>query len=105
MSAIGTSQAKDTATNRQMFIRAQCEVNGMSRECRVNNLNQNGLFVESFVPAITNSKVHLSFCLPNGHKIAAPGVVINHQFKTGFKVDFIELSMKDREEINNFICS
>lgn len=105
MSAIGASQAKDAASNRQMFIRAQCEVNGMSRDCRVINLNQNGLFVESFVPAVTNSKVHLSFCLPNGHQIATPGVVSKHQFKTGFNVDFTGLSVKDREEINNFICS
>jgi hypothetical protein len=105
MSAIGASQAKDIVTNRQMFLRAQCEVNGMSRDCRVINLNQSGLFVESFVPAITNSKVHLSFCLPNGHKIATSGVVSKHQFKTGFNVDFTELSVKDREEINNFLYS
>jgi hypothetical protein len=105
MSAIGASQAKDAAANRQIFLRAQCEVNGMNRDCRVINLNPNGLFVESFVPAVTNAKVQLSFCLPNGHKIATPGVVSHYQFKTGFNVDFIELSLKDREEINNFICS
>lgn len=105
MSAIGTSQAKDAATRRQIFLRAQCEVDGMSRDCRVNNLNSTGLFVESFVPAVTDSKVHLSFCLPNGHKITTSGVVINHQFKTGFNVDFTGLSVKDREEINRFICS
>lgn len=105
MTAIGTSKAMQTVVNENYIIRAQCEVNGMNRDCRVMNLNEKGLFVESFIPAITNAKVNLSFCLPNGHHVTTSGVVINHQFKAGFNVDFVGLSMKDQEQITHFIYS
>jgi hypothetical protein len=103
MSAIGAIKAKDAATNEPLHIRARCEVNGLNRDCRVLNLNENGLFVESFVPATTESRVNLSFHLPNGHQISTAGVVTHHQFKFGFNVDFVGLSANDREQIRNFV--
>jgi hypothetical protein len=105
MSAIGAMKAMQTGVNGNNIIRAQCEVNGMSRDCRIMNINEKGLFVESFIPAITNSKVNLSFSLPNGHQVSTTGVVIAHQFKAGFNVDFVGLSKRDQEQITNFICS
>jgi hypothetical protein len=105
MSAIGATKAMQPAVNETSIIRAQCEVNGMNRDCRVMDINEKGLFVESFIPAITNSKVNLSFRLPNGHHVTTSGVVIAHQFKAGFNVDFVGLSMKDQEQITNFVCS
>ncbi len=105
MSAIGATKAMQTASNENNIIRAQCEVNGMNRDCRIMNINEKGLFVESFIPAITNSKVNLAFNLPNGHQVKTSGVVIAHQFKAGFNVDFVGLSLKDQEQITNFIGS
>ena len=105
MTAIGATKAIQTVVNENQIIRAQCEVNGMNRDCRIMNINEKGLFVESFIPAITNSKVNLSFCLPNGHQVSTSGVVIAHQFKAGFNVDFVGLSMPDQEQITSFVCS
>ena len=105
MTAIGTSKAMQTAINEPSIIRAQCEVNGMKRDCRIMNINEKGLFVESFIPAITNAKVKLSFNLPNGHQVTTSGVVIAHQFKAGFNVDFVGLSSKDQEQITGFVYS
>jgi hypothetical protein len=103
MSAIGVLKAVERMAHEKDFLRAQCEVNGMSRDCRVTNINESGLFVESFVPAVAYSKVNLSFNLPNGHQILTSGIVTKHQFKSGFDVDFENLSVTDREQINNFI--
>ena len=103
MSAIGVLKAVERIAHEQSFLRARCEINGMNRDCRITNINENGLFVESFVPAITYSKVNLSFNLPNGHQILTSGIVTKHQFKSGFDVDFVNLSLRDREQLNNFI--
>ncbi|MBI3653607.1 MAG: PilZ domain-containing protein [Acidobacteria bacterium] len=103
MSAIGVLKAVERVAHEQSVLRAQCLVNGMNRDCRVTNLNESGLFVESFVPAITDSRINLSFHLPNGHQVLTSGIVTRHQFKSGFHVDFVNLSLKDREQIRNFI--
>jgi hypothetical protein len=103
MSAIGVLKAVERVAHEQSFLRARCEVNGMSRDCRVTNVNENGLFVESFVPAVAYSKVNLSFNLPNGHQILTSGIVTKHQFKSGFDVDFVNLSATDKEQINSLI--
>lgn len=99
MSAIGVRKLVDRDAS---VLRARCEVGGSRRECRVSEINEAGLFVESFVPAITGANVSLSFHLPNGHYINAAGVVTRHQFKIGFNVDFVQLSPADREQINGF---
>ena len=96
MSAIGVRKLIEQEPN---LLRARCEVNGMKRDCRVSEIEESGLFVESFIPAITGSQVSLSFHLPNGHYVNATGMVTKHQFKIGFNVDFVQLSPTDREQI------
>jgi hypothetical protein len=99
MSAIGVRKLIEHEAS---ILRARCNVNGMKRDCRVSDIKEGGLFVESFIPAITGSNVSLSFHLPNGHCINTTGVVTKHQFKIGFNVDFVQLSPTDREQINGF---
>ena len=86
-------------------VRARCEVNGSARECRVVNLTGEGAFVESFVPALTGSKVLLKLQLPNGQAVTANGVVSRHEFKRGFDVVFTGLSSADRQQIDGIADS
>jgi hypothetical protein len=76
-------------------------MNGSGRDCRIVNLTANGVFVESYVPAVTGSRVTMSFRLPNGHQVRTPGVVSDHTFQLGFSVKFVELSAHDRDHINS----
>jgi hypothetical protein len=103
MSAIGVCQSAERDLIFKNDIRAKCEINGLHRECRVFQLNEKGLFIESFVPAITGSKVAIHLNLPNGHQVSTQAVVTHHQFKEGFKVNFINLSAIDGEQINNCV--
>jgi hypothetical protein len=103
MSAIGVCQSAERELKIKGDIRANCEINGFHRECRVFQLNEKGLFVESFVPAITGSQVAIHLNLPNGHQVSTRAVVTHHQFKEGFKVDFINLSELDGEQINTCV--
>lgn len=103
MSAIGVRQKIERDANSNNDMRANCFVNGLNRECRIHQLNENGLFVESFIPALTGSQIYLKFDLPNGHHISTQAIVTHHQFKEGYKVDFINLSDKDGEQINHFV--
>ena len=100
MSAIGVRKLVERDAS---ILRARCEVNGMKRDCRVSAIHEGGLFVESFIPAVTGANVNLSFHLPNGHYINTAGVVTHHQFKIGFNVDFVQLSPADREQLNGFV--
>jgi hypothetical protein len=103
MSAIGVCQSAERDLKYKRDLRAKCEINGFHRECRVFQLNEKGLFVESFVPAITGSEVAIHLNLPNGHQVSTQAVVTHHQFKEGFKVDFINLSELDGEQISNCV--
>lgn len=101
MSAVGVcASAKDRIELRNL-LRARCELNGKSRDCRIINLTTQAVFVESFVPPVTGSKVSLHFRLPNGHQVSAAGVVTNHTFKEGFSVNFVDLSQRDCDQINS----
>jgi len=102
MSAVGACAAGDR-TELRNFLRARCETNANGRDCRILNLTSEGVFVESYVPAVTGSKVTLSFRLPNGHQICTAGVVSDHRFQVGFDVEFIDLSPHDRDQINGLI--
>jgi hypothetical protein len=82
------------------FLRARCEVNGNGRDCRILNLTAQKVFVDSFVPAFTGTTVKLSFRLPNGHQVCTAGIVSDHKFQVGFSVDFVNLSDRDRDQIN-----
>jgi hypothetical protein len=84
----------------QTFLRVRCEANGNGRDCRILNLTAQRVFVDSFVPALTGTRVTLRFCLPNGHQICATGIVSDHIFQVGFAVDFVDLSPHDRDQIN-----
>ena len=95
MSAIAKNRGPEAS------VRGRCEVNGTGRDCRILNLSEEGVFVESFVPAPTGSKVLLKFELPNGHAVTANGVVSRHEFKSGFEVVFTGISSADRKQINN----
>ncbi|HWN98912.1 MAG TPA: PilZ domain-containing protein [Blastocatellia bacterium] len=90
-----------TAKGREVdgSLRGRCEVNGSSRDCRVLNLTGEGAFVESFVPPVEGSKVVLHLQLPNGHMLAAKGLVSHHEFKSGFDVEFSGISSADREQL------
>jgi hypothetical protein len=100
MSAMGAcASAKDRIELRN-FLRARCELNGSSRDCRIINLTTQRVFVESFVPPVTGSRVSLHFRLPNGHQVCAAGVVTDHRFQEGFSVDFVDLGQRDRDQIN-----
>jgi hypothetical protein len=100
MSAVGACASADRVQLRN-FLRARCEENGRSRDCRITNLSTQRAVIESFVPPVTGSKVNLQFRLPNGHQICAAGLVTNHQFREGFSVDFIDLASSDRDQINS----
>jgi len=100
MSAVGACAAAGDQTGMRYFLRARCEMNGSGRDCRIVNLTAEGVFVESYVPEVTGSKLTLHFRLPNGHQVCTPGVVSEHRFKIGFSVEFLNLSPHDREQIN-----
>lgn len=101
MSAVGAcASAKDTSEIRN-FLRARCETNGNSRDCRIINLTTRAVFVESYVPPVTGSRVSLCFRLPNGHQVSAAGVVTEHKFQKGFSVDFVGLAQYDHDQINS----
>src|SRR5262249_32634301 len=102
MSAIAVGRIFDKDARVKGGVRACCEVNGMKRDCRVFNITQNGLFVESFVPAITGSPVNITFNLPNNHQVAASGVVTYYQIKEGFQIEFSALAEQDKTEITRF---
>jgi hypothetical protein len=101
MSAVGICKSTNNIAESRQFLRARCEVNGKNRDCRILEINPRAAFIESFVPAVTGSKVTLHFRLPNGHQVCTDGVVSHHQFKVGFGVDFVDLSARDRNEITS----
>ena len=68
------------------------------------NLTSEGVFVESYVPAVTGSRITLHFRLPNGHQVCTPGVVSDHRFQVGFIVEFVDLSAHDRDEICGIVA-
>ena len=103
MSAAGVCTSSNNRIESEGFLRARCEVNGSGRDCRLLTINSRKAFVESFVPAITGSEVKLHFQLPNGHRVCTTGVVTHHSFRSGFDVDFTEMSSHDREQINNLL--
>jgi hypothetical protein len=35
------------------------------------------------------------------HQVCAAGVVTDHEFQEGFNVDFVDLSQRDRDQINS----
>jgi hypothetical protein len=78
-------------------------MNGNGRDCRIVNLTAEGAFVESYVPAVTGSRITLSFRLPNGHQVCTPGVVSDHRFQVGFSVEFVDLPPHDRDQINGIV--
>ena len=101
MSAVGACASARDRIELRNFLRARCELNGSSRDCRIIDLTTQRVFVESFVPPVTGSRVSLQFRLPNGHQICAAGVVTDHRFQEGFSVDFIDLGQRDRDQINS----
>jgi|ERR1700733_2294636 hypothetical protein len=102
MSAV--ARAKKPLGTKQ-FLRVRCETKNGGRECRVMEMNQNGAFIESFVPPVTGSSVNLRFRLPGGQTIRANGIVKYHQFKVGFGLEFTDLSSADRGLLTNFLDS
>jgi hypothetical protein len=90
-------------TGFQNFLRARCEINGNGRDCRILNLTTRRVFVDSFVPALTGTNVTLRFRLPNGHEVCTAGIVSDHRFQVGFSVDFVDLSARDRDQINHLM--
>ena len=101
MSAVGACASAKNHIELRNFLRARCELNGNSRDCRIINLTTQRVFVESFVPPVTGSEVSLHFRLPNGHQVCAAGVVTDHKFQEGFSVDFVDLSQRDRDQISS----
>ena len=91
-------------TELRNFLRARCEMNGNGRDCRIINLTSEGVFVESYVPAVTGSRITLHFRLPNGHQVCTPGVVSDHRFQVGFSVEFVDLSPHDRDQIIGIVA-
>ena len=91
-------------TELRNFLRARCEMNGNGRDCRIVNLTAEGVFVESYVPAVTGSRITLHFRLPNGHQVCTPGVVSDHRFQVGFSVEFVDLSPHDRDQIIGIVA-
>jgi|SRR5215813_3916591 len=102
MSAIAVGRIIDNNARVKSGVRACCEVNGMKRDCRVFNITQSGLFVESFIPAVTGSPVNITFNLPNNHEVATSGIVTYYQLKEGFQIEFSGLSERDVTEIVRF---
>jgi hypothetical protein len=103
MSAVSACAPAGDRTESRNFLRARCEMNGNGRDCRIVNLTAEGVFVESYVPAVTGSRITLSFRLPNGHQVCTPGVVSDHRFQVGFSVEFVDLSPHDRNQINGIV--
>lgn len=101
MSAVGACASARDSIEIRNFLRARCELNGNSRDCRIINLTTQTVFVESYVPPVTGSRVSLYFRLPNGHQVCAAGVVTDHRFQEGFSVDFVGLAQYDRDQINS----
>ena len=99
MSAVGACARAGDRIESQNWLRARCEVDGSGRDCRIVNLSGEGVFVESYVPAVTGSRVTMSFRLPNGHQVCTPGFVSDHKFQLGFSVEFVDLSSHDRDQI------
>jgi hypothetical protein len=104
MSAVGACTSAESRGEPRNGLRARCEVNGSGRDCRILNLTPRDAFVESFVPAVTGSRVTLRFNLPNGHHVCTTGVVRNHEFKVGFGVDLTGISERDVDQIGNFLA-
>lgn len=104
MSAVGTCASVGNRAELQNFLRARCETNGSGRDCRIVNLTTRRVFVESFIPALTGSKVTLRFRLPNGYQVCTTGVVSDHRFQVGFSVDFVDLSPYDRDQIKSLVA-
>jgi hypothetical protein len=100
MSAVGACAQAGDRSESQNWLRARCEMNGSGRDCRIVNLTASGVFVESYVPPVTGSRVTMRFRLPNGHQVCTTGVVSDHRFQRGFIVEFVDLSAHDREHIN-----
>jgi hypothetical protein len=90
-------------TDEQGLMRVRCEIDGAGRDCRILELDSRRAFIESFVPAITGSRVRMQFRLPSGHQVCATGIVSSHEFKVGFGVDFTGLSLNDREQLTKLI--
>jgi len=103
MSAVGVCAAAGDRTGIRNFLRARCEMNGNGRDCRILNLTSQGVFVESYVPEMTGSKITLHFRLPNGHQVCTPGIVTDHRFKVGFAVEFVDISPHDRDQIGSLV--
>jgi hypothetical protein len=104
MSAVGVCASAGNRAQLQNFLRARCEVNGSGRDCKVFNLTAERVFVESFIPPLNGTKVVVHFRLPGGHQVCAAGVVSDRKFKSGFSVDFVDLSALDRDQINSLIA-
>lgn len=100
MSAVGACAPAGDRTELKNLLRARCEINGNGRDCRILNLTTERVFVDSFVPALTGTRVTLRFRLPNGHQVCTTGVVSDHKFQVGFSVDFVDLSPRDRDQIS-----
>jgi hypothetical protein len=103
MSAVGAYAPAGDRTESRNFLRARCEMNGNGRDCRILNLTADGVFVESYVPPVTGSKVTLSFRLPNGHQVCTAGVVRDHRFQVGFSVEFVDLPPHDSDQITGIV--
>ena len=103
MSAVGMCKSIDLKGDSQNLLRGHCEVNGQVRDCRILDLKSNGAFVESFVPAVTGTRVTLRFNLPNGYQVCTGGIVGYHQFKVGFSVNFIDIPESDAAQITSLV--
>ena len=103
MSAAGAYALAGNRTDLRDFLRARCETSAYGRDCRIVNLTTDGVFVESYVPAVTGSRIKLDFRLPNGHQVCTKGVVSDHKFQVGFRVEFVDLSPHDRDQINGLV--
>jgi PilZ domain-containing protein len=103
MSAVSACAPAGDRTESRNFLRARCELNGNGRDCRILNLTSDGVFVESYVPAVTGSRVTLSFRLPNGYQVCTAGVVSDHRFQVGFSVEFVDLPAHDSDQINGIV--
>ena len=104
MSAMGACAPAGDRAELRNFLRARCEMNGNGRDCRIVNLTAEGVFVESYVPAVTGSRITLHFRLPNGHQVCTPGVVSDHRFQVGFSIEFVDLSPHDRDQISGIVA-
>jgi len=100
MSAVGACASAGNRTEIQNFLRARCDVDGSGRDCRILNLTNQRVFVESFVPPQNGSRVTLQFRLPGGHQVCTVGVVTDSKFQSGFNVEFVDLAQQDRDQID-----